>query len=184
MYTIRTATPSDAGRLLEIYGWYVENTAVSFEYEVPTLEEFRRRVENTLRRYPYLVIEEGGRVMGYAYAGPFKGRTAYDWSCEVTIYLDRDARRQGLGRRLYAALEAALGQMGIVNLYACIAVPAAEDEYLTLDSVRFHAHMGYREAGRFHQCGYKFHRWYDMVWMEKIIGRHCEEQPAVKFCKQ
>lgn len=181
---IRNATTSDAERLLEIYGWYVENTAVSFEYEVPTTEEFRGRIGHTLRRYPYLVIEDGGRAMGYAYAGAFKGRAAYDWSCEVSVYVDRDARRQGFGKRLYAALEAALGEMGITNLYACIAVPETEDEYLTLDSVRFHARMGYIEAGRYHKCGCKYGRWYDMVWMEKMIGEHRPNQPPVRWGKE
>ena len=181
MHTIRNATTSDAGRLLEIYGWYVENTAVSFEYDVPTPEAFRWRIENTLRRYPYLVIEDGGRAMGYAYAGAFKGRAAYDWSCEVSVYVDRNARRQGFGKCLYGALEAALRDMGITNLYACIAVPETEDEYLTLDSVRFHARMGYREAGHYRQCAQKFGRWYDMVWMEKFIGEHRPNQPPVRW---
>lgn len=181
MYTIRNATTSDAERLLEIYSWYVKNTAVSFEYEVPTPEEFRERIENTLSRYPYLVIEDGGRALGYAYAGPFKARAAYDWSCEVSIYLDCDARRQGLGRRLYGALEAALMEMGVVNLYACIAVPEVEDEYLTLASPRFHSRMGYAEVGRFCRCAYKFHRWYHMVWMEKTVGEHRDKQPPVRW---
>ena len=71
--------------------------------------------------------------------------------------------------------------MGILNLYACIAVPEAEDETLTLDSVRFHARMGYVEAGHYHWCGYKFGRWYDMVWMEKMIGEHRPDQPPVRW---
>jgi len=97
---VRDATPGDAGRLLEIYRWYVERTAVSFEYAAPTLLQFRERMERIQARYPWLVAEEDGRVVGYAYAGPFKGRKAYDWSCEVTIYLDRQARGRGLGRAI------------------------------------------------------------------------------------
>ena len=169
---IRPATPSDAARLREIYGHYVTDTAITFEYDVPTLETFRRRVENTLAKYPYLVLEADGAIQGYAYAGPFVGRAAYRRCCEVSIYLDRDARGRGYGRRLYEALEAALRDRGILNLYACIADPLAEDETLTRASERFHRRLGYEKVGEFHKCGYKFDRWYNMIWMEKLIGDH------------
>lgn len=169
---IRNAALEDAERLLEIYAYYVENTAISFEYDVPSIEEFRQRIANVQKRYPYLVIVQNGVIQGYAYAGPFVGRAAYNWSCEVTIYLDHNARKAGLGRRLYEALEERLKSMGILNLYACIGYPEQEDQYLTCNSADFHAHMGYRKVGEFHQCGYKFGRWYNMIWMEKIIGEH------------
>ena len=172
---IRSARACDAGQLLSIYGWYVENTAITFEYEVPSAEEFAARIEKTLRFYPYLVIEEEGRILGYAYAGPFKERAAYDWSCEMSIYVDRHEKGRGLGRKLYEALEAELKKMGLLNLYACIGVPRGEDPYLTMDSVRFHERMGYVLVGTFHRCGYKFDRWYDMVWMEKQID--IQEEP-------
>ena len=168
----RNATPEDAGRILEIYAYYVEHTAISFEYEVPSLYEFRCRIENTLKRYPYLVLEDAGGIQGYAYAGSFVGRAAYDHCCELTIYLDHDAKGQGFGRALYDALETRLREMGILNLYACIGDPVTEDEYLTKNSEQFHQHMGFTKVGTFHQCGYKFGRWYDMIWMEKIIGKH------------
>lgn len=169
---IRSASTADAARILEIYAYYVVNTAITFEYEVPTLCEFRERVKSTLERYPYIVIEEDGEIVGYAYAGPFKERAAYDRSCEVSIYLDRDSRGKGYGRALYEELEKRLASRGILNLYACIASPIEEDEYLTDDSERFHARLGYERVGEFHQCGYKFERWYNMVWMEKLIGEH------------
>ena len=169
--TVRRATPADAARMLKIYAWYVEHTAVTFEYDSPSPDEFAARVERTTRRYPWLALEEQGRLLGYAYAGPLYRRAAYDWSCETTIYLDREVRGHGYGRRLYGALEAALVEMGMRGMYACVAAPMArEDEYLTLDSARFHARMGFSEAGRFHGCGYKFGRWYDVLWMEKRIG--------------
>ena len=167
---IRTAAIEDAGRLLEIYDYYVRNTAISFEYEVPSLEEFGDRISYTMEKYPYLVIEDEGEIKGYGYAGVFKGRAAYDHCCEVTIYLDRDSKGNGYGRALYDALENELRKMGIINLYACIADPICEDEYLTKDSEHFHCHMGYTRVGEFHKCGYKFGRWYNMIWMEKIIG--------------
>ena len=102
---IRDACISDAPRLLEIYSYYVQHTAISFEYTTPTQEEFCRRMRHIMSRYPYLVAEVDGTVQGYAYAGAFVGRAAYDWSCELTIYLARDARKMGLGRQLYTALE-------------------------------------------------------------------------------
>lgn len=172
MAVIRNARIEDAGRLLEIYAFYVEHTAISFEYAVPTLSEFQDRMERTMRRYPYLVIEEDGAVRGYAYAGAFVGRAAYDRSCETTIYLEQGAHKHGLGRKLYEALEDALRKMGILNLYACIGYPEEEDEYLNRNSADFHVHLGYVKAGQFHKCGYKFGRWYDMIWMEKMIGEH------------
>ena len=181
---IRPARLSDAPRLLEIYAYYVEHTAITFEIETPSLEAFQARMRRITARYPYLVIEEAGVVLGYAYAAPFKDRAAYDWACEMTIYLEHSAEKRGLGRRLYEALEAELRAMGILNLYACIGVPEREDAYLTRNSADFHAHLGYRLAGTFRRCGYKFGRWYDMVWMEKIIGGHADDQPAVKWRNQ
>ena len=134
---IRSATPADARGMLDIYAPYVRDTAISFEYVPPTLDEFRRRIERTTARYPWLLAEENGRVLGYAYAGALKA-------------------------------------LGVTNLYACVAWPEVEDEYLTGNSVRFHAHMGFVECAHFHKCGCKFGRWYDMIWMEKLIGTHDE----------
>lgn len=171
---IRSVTENDTVRLREIYSYYVEKTAVSFEYDTPKPETFRERIRHTLLRYPYLCVLVDDQIMGYAYAGPFVGRAAYAWSAEMTIYLAVDARKTGLGRKLYEALEKELKKQGILNLYACIAYTDDEDEYLTNNSAQFHEHMGYKMAGRFHKCGYKFGRWYDMVWMEKIIGDHAE----------
>ena len=170
--TIRTAALPDAERLLEIYRPYVEETAITFEYDVPTIDEFRGRMTRVLEKYPYLVAERDGTIVGYAYAGPFVGRAAYYWSVETTIYLDRAVRRQGIGKALYTALETVLGAMGILNLNACIGYPEVEDEHLTRNSVEFHAHLGYQWVGQFHNCGYKFGRWYHMVWMEKMLGEH------------
>lgn len=179
MITIRNAAMEDAGTLLEIYGHYVRSTAISFEYEVPSEVEFRRRMENTMQHYPYLVAEQDGQIQGYAYAGAFNARAAYDWCCETTIYLRRDARKHGMGRMLYDALEEALGEMGMLNLYALVAVPEEDDEYLSTNSRDFHLHLGFREVGVYRRCGYKFGRWYNMACMEKIIGEHEAGQRAV-----
>ncbi len=174
MIHIRSAAPADAGRLAEIYRYYVEDTAISFEYEAPDEDEFRRRIERTLTSYPYLVLAEDGVILGYAYAGPFKARAAYARSAELSIYLDRSARGRGLGRKLYEAMETEMKDRGFLNLYACIADPIVEDEYLTRGSQRFHGRMGFVKAGSFHRCACKFGRWYDMIWMEKLIGEHKE----------
>ena len=176
---VRDAVPEDAERLVEIYRHYVETTAITFEYDVPTVGEFRERMERTMEKYPYLVAEMDGYVVGYAYAGRFVGRAAYDWSVETTIYLDRGMRGRGIGRRLYGALEEALKDMGVLNLNACIAYPEKEDEYLTRSSAEFHARLGYRLVGEFRLRGYKFGRWYNMIWMEKLIGEHTSEPAAV-----
>lgn len=126
----------------------------------------------TMEKYPYLVAEEDGVVQGYAYAGAFVGRKAYEHSCEMTIYIDKAARGRGYGRKLYEALELLLKDKGILNLYACIGDPVEEDEYLTRKSELFHEHLGYKKVGVFNKCGYKFGRFYNMIWMEKIIGEH------------
>ena len=177
---IRPAVLEDAENILAVYEYYVRYTAISFEYEVPTAWAFRGRMENTLKKYPYFVAVLDGKIVGYAYAGPFVGRAAYDWSAEATIYIDADRKKQGIGRKLYGALEEALKKMGILNLYACIGYPETEDEYLTRNSVDFHARMGYAKAGEFHHCGRKFGRWYHMVWMEKMLGSHEREPEPVR----
>lgn len=177
---IRTVTIRDAEELLYIYRPYVEKTAITFEWEVPTLGEFEERICNTLKKYPYLVAERNGEIVGYAYAGTFKGRTAYDWAVETTVYVREDQKGSGVGKQLYLALEKALAMQNILNLYACIAYPEVEDEYLTKNSVQFHEHLGYRWIGEFNKCGYKFGRWYNMVWMEKFVGKHTEEPGRVK----
>ena len=170
--SIRFVRPDDAEALAAIYAPYVEHTAITFEYDPPTPEEFRRRMEAIQRRYPYLAAEEDGVILGYCYAAPYKGRAAYDWAAETSIYVRRDIHRQGLGKRLYAVLEDLLRAQGIRDMLACIALPEPEDEFLTLDSIRFHTAMGFREIARFQNIGNKFGRWYHMVWMDKVLGAH------------
>ena len=178
--SLSVASPEDAERLLAIYAPYVKNTAVSFEYAVPSIEEFRGRIEKTLEKYPYIIAKRNGEIIGYAYASMFKQRPAYGWDVEASIYVRGDAHGEGIGRTLYEALEKALRMQNILNVNACIVYSEEENEYLTKASMRFHEKLGYRFVGRFTQCGYKFGRWFDMIWMEKHIGDHRDFPEKVK----
>lgn len=177
--TIRVATLADAKALLEIYAYYVTDTAISFEYEVPTVTEFERRIANILEKYPYLVAELDGRIVGYAYAGPFHSRPAYQWNVETTIYIQKDCRQMGIGKILYEELERVLKLQNVLKMNACIAVPEEEDEYLTQASIKFHEAVGFNMVGKFADSGYKFGRWYGIAWMDKYIGEHVSAPSAV-----
>ncbi len=181
---IRIVTPDDAGQLLAIYSPYVLNTAITFEYQPPTREEFSQRIQKTLTRFPYLAAVQGREILGYVYASPFHNRPAYNWAVETSIYIRSDCKQMGIGRKLHQALEDALREQGILNMNACIACPQTEDKYLTRDSIHFHSRMGYRLVGQFSRCGYKFGRWYDTVWMEKHIALHLDDQPPVRTFDQ
>lgn len=171
-YKIRVVRKEDVKCLLEIYKYYVLETAISFEYEVPSLDEFQKRVETTVAQYPYLVMECEGKVVGYAYAAPFKTRAAYAWSVETTIYMDRNFRGKGAGHILYAELERCLQMQNILNMNACIT-------YANPKSIRFHETRGYKMVAHFTKSGYKFNQWHDMVWLEKLIGEHKENMEEV-----
>ena len=179
---IENVKVEDAVELLKIYAPYVEETAISFEYEVPSPEEFSERIRNISSKYPYIkAVDEKGNILAYAYASAFKGRAAYDWSVETTIYVKKENRQSGIGRQPYRELEKLLKEMGILNMNACIAMPKGADPHLTDASVRFHKKLGFQLVGTFHNSGYKFNTWYDMVWMEKMIGSHNENQKPVAF---
>ena len=177
---LRFATVQDADTLVQIYAPYVENTAISFEYEPPSVEEFSRRIAEFLEKFPYLVAEHNGEIVGYAYAHPYGVRKAYSWSVELSVYIRRDCRGLGVGRKLYEAMEVLLKAQNVTNLYVLVAGVDVEDEYLTHDSQKFHLAMGYDYVGKLHKAGYKFGKWYDMITMEKIIADHPEHtQPDV-----
>lgn len=160
---IRIATLEDAFAIQNIYRYYVDNTAITFELEVPSVKEFQERITKTLERYPYLVAEEEGEVIAYAYAGIFYDRRAYDWSAEMSVYVQRGIHGKGVGTALYEKLEELLKKQNIVNLFACITHPNAESE-------AFHAARGYEKKAHFEQCGYKLGKWWDIVWMQKVIA--------------
>src|SRR6476661_4536893 len=138
--TVRVATPSDAEAVLRIYSPAVINTAASFELEPPALDEMRQRIASILQRYPWLVFERDGEVLGYAYASEYRKRAAYQWSVEVSAYVDERARRLGVGRALYAELFSILKRLGYFNAYAVITLPNAA-------SVRLHESAGLEYLG-------------------------------------
>lgn len=161
--SIRPATVQDIPRILEIYAPYVENTAISFEYTVPTLAEFSQRFLHITEQFPWLVWEENGIVLGYAYGSlPFQ-RAAYQWCAQASIYLCQEAWRKGIGKQLYAALETLLQAQGYRKLYAVITT--ANDA-----SVAFHQAAGYRHTATMPNCGYKFGQWFGTIWMEKDLN--------------
>ena len=166
---IRDVQLEDAERLVEIYSYYVLNTAVSFEYAVPAVSEFKERIGKTKEKYPYLVCEKNGMIVGYVYASAYSTREAYNWTAATSIYVDKDYRRQGIGTLLYAHLEERLKEMGIRNVLAGTAFCKTEDEYLMHDSPKFHTKMGYEQAAHFKEIGKKFDRWYDLLWFQKKI---------------
>lgn len=164
---IRMVEETDAEELLAIYGKYVTDTAITFEYEVPSIEEFRKRIRDIAEKYPYLTAVCGEEIVGYAYASTFKNRDAYNWAVETSIYVKREIQGKGIGKKLYAALEDILKRQNIINLNACISYPNP-------DSITFHEKMGYHLVAHFNKCGFKLGTWYDMVWMEKMLGEHME----------
>lgn len=176
---IKIADKKDAAELLEIYRPYVEKTAVTFEYDVPSVEEFSQHIKNIKQKYPYIKAVSDGKIVGYAYASVFKDRSAYDWSVETSVYVKEDCKKCGIGSLLYKKLEEILSLQGFLNVNACIAYTEKQDENLTNDSVYFHKKLGYSLVGEFHKCGYKFGKWYEMVWMEKFIGKHSDKPEKI-----
>ena len=177
---IRPATAADAEALIRIYAPYVQKTAITYEYEVPTPAEFRRRIETYSAKFPYLVAEWNGTPVGYTYASPLGSRPAFDWSVETAIYICEDRKGLGLGRALYGTLEELLKLQGIRTMTAAVATVSHSDPYLTNASLEFHLRMGFTPVGTFHNCGCKFGRWYDLTWMEKAIGGYEGEPPHPK----
>ena len=157
---IRIATEADVAQMLAIYAPYIENTTITFEYHVPTEMEFLERFRRITTRFPWLVWEENGRILGYAYgSAPFE-RDAYRWCAEDSVYLLPEAQGKGIGSRLCLALEKVLFYQGFRRIYALI---TAENK----KSVIFHQKLGYTLRAELPDTGYKFGRWIGVVWMDK-----------------
>lgn len=158
---IRAAMASDIPAMLEIYRPFVEKTAVSFEYTLPTCAQFARRMEEH-GDFPWLVWEENNTVFGYAYAGRAFERAAYSWCAEISCYLDASARGRGIGRALYEVIEARLREQGYWKVFAVVTSANAA-------SVAFHEALGYRKTAVFPAVGFKLGQWYDVIWLEKVL---------------
>ena len=160
---IRVATVADAAALRALYAPYVENTSVTFEYAVPTVPEFEVRVEQTLRKYPWLLYEENGVILGYAYAGADRTREAYQWMAESSIYLSEEAWGRGIGTALYSALFSVLTAQ---NFCRCTALITEGNE----PSFRLHEKFGFTVCGHMDRAGYKLGAWHGMTTMEKFLN--------------
>ena len=169
---IRLATVDDSPALLKIYEQYID-TAITFEYNLPTVQEFAHRVGEILAVYPFLVWEEAGRVMGYAYAHRQKEREAYQWNAELSIYLDPSFVSKGAGKKLYRALMDLLKLQGVKTVYGVVTVPNEKSEKL-------HAAMGFHPAGIHYNTGYKSGAWRNVAWFEKQIAPYdADPQPIL-----
>ena len=162
-YKIRTVQLSDVEAILKVYAPFITDTCISFEYVVPSVEEFAQRIASISAEYPYIVLEEDGEIVGYAYSHRYLERVAYSWDVEVTIYLAPKVQGKGLGVILYDALEKLMALQNIKNLYSCITGD-------NVHSIEMHRAMGYELIGTFPKAGFKHDRWLDVVWMAKTIG--------------
>jgi len=159
LVSIRMADTEDARGILDVYTPYILDSSVTFEYTVPSIGEFSERISNITKDMPYIVVSIDDEVAGYAYAAHYRGRAAYRWDCELSVYVREDSQRAGIGRMLYEMLFVILKEMNYVHAYACITTPNPQ-------SIRFHEAMGFVKNALFEQCGYKFDRWYDVTWMD------------------
>src|SRR4051794_23875247 len=161
--TVRSATLADAAACAAIYAPYVTETAISFETDPPDEAEMARRIAAALESHAWLVLEEDGRVRAYAYGAPFRSRRAYQWSCEVSVYVERGRARTGAGRRLYDALLERLTERGYHTVVAGMTLPNEA-------SVALHRAMGFEDAGTYREIGYKFGAWHDVAWMQRPLA--------------
>ena len=182
---IRDIRTADLEPTRKIYEHYVLNSAATFNGvdEVPTNEAWYDKVQKTAYRYPWLVADCEGEVLGFAYAGPFRMRAAYAWDVETTIYIRPDARGFGIGRALYTQLEALLRSQHVRTMYACVThTDRTDDPNLTDASEHFHEAMGFTVCGHMKRCGFKFGRWYDILWLEKkLVDDESAPEPFVRF---
>ena len=161
-FTVRAATDGDAGACAAVYAPYVTGTAISFEDEPPSVAEIRRRIAAAQQTHAWLVLEDDGELIGYAYAGPYKQRAAYAWSCEVSVYLARGRSRAGGGRALYEALFDRLVERGYRTAVAGMTLPNEASE-------RFHRALGFEPVGTWRRIGWKHGRWRDVAWTQRPL---------------
>ncbi|TYP86616.1 GNAT family N-acetyltransferase [Blastococcus xanthinilyticus] len=167
---VRDAVPGDAAACAAIYAPYVTGTAITFETDPPAPEQMAGRIAAAQRRHAWLVLEEDGVVLGYAYGGPYKERAAYRWSCEVSVYLDGARHRRGGGRALYEELFRRLAERGFRTAVAGMTLPNEP-------SVRLHTALGFEPIGTYRRIGFKHGRWRDVLWAQRALGPY-DDEPA------
>lgn len=168
-YTIRPVTTADAESVLSVYAPYIEKTNISFEYEVPSVDEFRKRIKTIIATYPWLVCEQDNRIVGYAYGGQHRARTAYHWSVESAIYMAEDFQGKGAGKVLYQTVFELLRLQGFVNVFAGMTLPNEKSE-------RLHKACGFQMIGVFRNIGYKNNAWHDVQWMQLDLAAHTADK--------
>ena len=162
---IRFARVTDTEEILNIYEPYIKDTVITFEYDIPSREAFKQRILNISSEYPYLVCQIENSLVGYAYAHKHMERAAYQWNAELSIYLERTLLRRGIGKALFASLIEILKLQNIQNLYSIVTSPNPNSEGI-------HDYFGFTKIGVFHNSGYKFGAWHDVIWYEKGINPH------------
>ncbi len=173
---IRLAQEKDAAALLEIYKQYIDTT-ITFEYELPSKEEFQRRIREYSKEYPYFICTENGRCVGYVYAHRAQERAAFQWNAELSIYLDKNYHGKGVGKVLYEMMFEILAKQGVKTLYGLVTTPNPK-------SVKLHERTGFQLAGTYHNTGFKANQWCDLLLYEKPIGEYAKKPtPMIPFCK-
>jgi L-amino acid N-acyltransferase YncA len=170
MIKTRTASLADAQEMLEIYRPYVLETPISFETEAPSLEEFQRRVSEKIGKFPWLVCEMENKIVGYAYAGPFRARSAYDWSVESSVYIRRGFHGKGLGKALYEKLLSILKDQGVVNVIGGMTMPNEA-------SLKLHEHFGFTQVAQIKNAGFKMGRWWDVGYWQLQLQKPLVPHP-------
>lgn len=160
---IRLATLDDTNAILDIYAYYIRNTTISFETEVPSLSEFESRIEGIISIYPWLVYEENGKILGYAYACRHRQRAAYQWAVDVAIYLDKDTTGKGIGKKLYQVLLSILKLQGFYVAYGGVTQPNEPSNAL-------HINNGFKKIAEYKNVGYKMGKWHTVIWYSKPLN--------------
>ena len=169
----RFATEEDSEKILKIYEPYVEKTTITFEYEVPSAEEFKERIREILKEYPYIICEYENEIIGYAYAHRIWSRAAYQWDAELSVYTDGNYAGNGIGKKLYKILIEILKLQNIVNVYALVTYPNENSEKL-------HNYFGFKKVAFFENSGYKFGKWVGVTWFEKVISEYPKNPKPIK----
>lgn len=172
-YDIRLIKPEDAAGVLSVYAPYVQHTNISFEYEVPAVEDFTQRIATIMQSYPWLVCEQEGKIIGYAYGGQHRARTAYKWSVETAIYMGEHYRGKGIGKQLYTTLFELLKLQGYATAFAGMTLPNDKSEAL-------HRSCGFEEIGVFKNIGYKNNQWHDVKWMQLNLATYKSDMELPK----